>query len=268
MNHEDMLNDVITSMTSKEASLKDKVIEDIKSDEQLKEMIKIPSVLGMEYEVDPVEYNWDAAIENIPQILHNDETLNQYAASMFRIIGHEDEKEVIDFLNNAKNTFVEFLKGYDMETDIRQFAPDMTLFQEVMMLLYECNNVTKVMLSEIRNYGTIRMFSSLMGDGGIAMPEPEYGTEQMLDDEEYNEKMWSVTAVNGEGGIEITSVTEYDGNYELIDINSKHIDNNRYWTLVVAENKEAARRKGCEIFGCRNSEVSDIDDHVDSGLVS
>ena len=268
MNHNDMLNDVVASMVGKEDSMKDKVIEDVKSDEDLKEMIKIPSVLGMMYEIDPVEYNWDDAINHIPQILDNDEKLNEYAASMFRIIGHEDEEEVIKWLNSAKTTFVEFLKGYNIETDIKQFAPDMTLYQEVMMLLYECNNVTKIMLSEIRNYGTIRMFSGLLGGGGIEIPEADYTTEQMLDDEEYHEKMWKVSAKNGEGGVEITEVSEYSGSYELIDINSNHNDGVSLWTLVVAETQDAARRKGCEIFGCKNFDASDIDDHLESGLVS
>ena len=268
MNHKDLLDNVVESMSSSSPSLEDKVIEDIKSDEELQEMIKIPSVTGQIYEIDPKTYNWEDAILHIPQIRENADTLTTYSVGMMNIIGHENEKDVIDWLNNVKETLSSFLSGYNMEVNFKELHPDITLYQEVMMLLYDCNTVTNILLSEIRNYGTITLYNSLfMGGDGIHMPETDYDTEALLDDEEYHEKMWKVSAIDGEGGVEITSIVEHDGPYELIDINSKHSEDNMFWTLVVADTQERARRVACGVFGCINPEV-DIDDHMDSGLVS
>lgn len=291
MNHQELLDGVVKGMSEKEEAIKspsiaDKVIDEVKSNEDLEQMIKLPSVTGLVYEVDPKTYEWQKAVDNITNFLNNDETIQNYACSMLRIIGHENEKDVIDWMNNAEKEIKAFLEGFGVEDRYNEVAPSINQWQRLMMMIYDASTVNRLMMSEVRNFGTIQMAQMLLMAAGthvggedtthgeldesmFTMHEEEPDEhEAVLDTEDDQMNVYKVTAILSEGGVEIVSNELYAGDYSLADLGTCKTENGKFITLVAADSASRAATKAFTVFGCKNSEVPGEDDHVSSGLIS
>ena len=112
MDHKDLLNDVISGMTTP----KKEEISEIPEDEMLEpptdgEVIKFKLITGAEYELDATKFDWNKAVKDLPQMIDNVETFRQMMGNAI-IASTDKSDDGIAFVEKTIKMMEELFAGF------------------------------------------------------------------------------------------------------------------------------------------------------------
>lgn len=269
MDHKDLLDSVISGMTGEKGNTKEIDMSDMEVDQEVANSIQLALSTGETYLVDPNKFDWNSAMQSLGQL---DENETAFRNMMFGLINvaHEDSDESKKYITKTIKDLTEYLEGYQITVDYRQFNDKLTDFEIAMLLLFDVNNVTRTMNHHISMYSMMTMLGPALGGEN---PFVDFGepTEEMMNSTNENDKVYLVKADGTEGGITITSITETDDySPDMVGVvDDSGSGTGSYEVIVYATDVKEARAKAEKLMGLHSQPLSGIDlyEEASSGLL-
>lgn len=269
MDHKDLLDSVISGMAEKGAT-KNVDIPEVEIDQDdAANAIQLSLSTGETYLVDPEGFDWNNAMQSLGQLSENETAFRNMMFGLINI-AHEDSDEAKKHISKVINDLTEYLKGYQIQVDYKQFNDKLTDLEIAMLLLFDVNNVTRTMNHHISIYSMMTMLTPVIGGTN---PFVDFGepTEEMMNSTNENDKVYLVKADGTEGGITITSITETDDySPDMVGVvDDSGSGTGSYEVIVYATDVKEARVKAEKLMGLHPQPLSGIDlyEAASSGLL-
>lgn len=159
MNHKDLLNEVIAGMTEEDKKATE-IPNDV-DDATIDNAIRLPLSTGEIFLVDVNAFDWENAVNNLPQIMDNEVSFIRMATTLIQIKGDESDEAKAWYERTIKD-LGEYLAGYQININYRDLNPDLSDHDIVALMLFDANNVTRIMEHNISLYSAMR-FATCMG---------------------------------------------------------------------------------------------------------
>lgn len=152
MNHKDLLNEVLAGMTEDKRTTE--IPNDV-DDATIDNAIRLPLSTGEVFLVDVNAFDWENAVANLPQIMDNEVSFIRMATTLIQIKGDESDEAKAWYERTIKD-LGEYLAGYQINIDYRDLNPDLSDHDIVALMLFDANNVTRIMEHNISLYSAMR----------------------------------------------------------------------------------------------------------------
>ena len=153
MNHKDLLNEVIAGMTEEDKKATE-IPNDV-DDATIDNAIRLPLSTGEIFLVDVNAFDWENAVNNLPQIMDNEVSFIRMATTLIQIKGDESDEAKAWYERTIKD-LGEYLAGYQININYRDLNPDLSDHDIVALMLFDANNVTRIMEHNISLYSAMR----------------------------------------------------------------------------------------------------------------
>lgn len=161
MNHKDLLNEVIAGMAEDKKTTE--IPNDDIDDTTIDNAIRLPLSTGEIFLVDVNAFDWENAVNNLPQIMDNEVSFIRMATTLIQIKGDESAEAKAWYERTIKD-LGEYLAGYQINVNYRDLNPDLSDHDIVSLMLFDANNVTRIMEHNISLYSAMR-FATCMSLG-------------------------------------------------------------------------------------------------------
>lgn len=161
MNHKDLLNEVIAGMAEDKKTTE--IPNDDIDDTTIDNAIRLPLSTGEIFLVDVNAFDWENAVNNLPQIMDNEVSFIRMATTLIQIKGDESAEAKAWYERTIKD-LGEYLAGYQINVNYRDLNPDLSDHDIVALMLFDANNVTRIMEHNISLYSAMR-FATCMSLG-------------------------------------------------------------------------------------------------------
>lgn len=152
MDHKDLLNEVIAGMTEDKETTE--IPNDV-DDATIDNAIRLPLSTGEIFLVDVNAFDWENAVRNLSQIMDNEASFVRMATTLIQIKGDESD-EAKAWYERTINDLGEYLAGYQININYRDLNPDLSDHDIVALMLFDANNVTRIMEHNISLYSAMR----------------------------------------------------------------------------------------------------------------
>lgn len=153
MNHKDLLNEVIAGMAEDKKTTE--IPNDDIDDTTIDNAIRLPLSTGEIFLVDVNAFDWENAVNNLPQIMDNEVSFIRMATTLIQIKGDESDEAKAWYERTIKD-LGEYLAGYQINVNYRDLNPDLSDHDIVALMLFDANNVTRIMEHNISLYSAMR----------------------------------------------------------------------------------------------------------------
>lgn len=161
MNHKDLLNEVLTGMTNEDKKTTE-IPNDV-DDAAIDNAIRLPLSTGEIFLVDANAFDWENAVNNLPQIMDNETSFVRMATTLIQIKGDESDEAKAWYERTIKD-LEEYLAGYQINVNYREINPNLSDHDLVSLMLFDANNVTRIMEHNISLYSVMRFATCMFED--------------------------------------------------------------------------------------------------------
>ena len=253
MDHKDLLDSVIANMTE----TTEKAIPDDESVDNRDNCIRLELSTGETRVIYPEDFDWATAIQHIPEMLENETSFRNMMFGLIHTAG-DDSEDTKKFIDNIINQLTEYLKGYNININYRDYNPNISDRDIAMAMLFDTNNIARTMSFHTSLYSMMTMLTSPMMTG-VDLAGEDTDSNEM--------KIYRVIFTEDtDGVVNIVSCNETnDYSPDIVGV-VEEVDDKNYSVIVTAYSEEMAKYQALSIAGINRS--IDIDDHDTSGLIS
>lgn len=176
MNHKDLLNEVLAGMTNEDKKTTE-IPNDV-DDTTIDNAIRLPLSTGEIFLVDANAFDWENAVNNLPQIMDNETSFVRMATTLIQIKGDESDEAKAWYERTIKD-LGEYLAGYQININYRDLNPNLSDHDIVALMLFDANNVTRIMEHNISLYSAMRFATCMFED------TEDTGTDNDTDNDTY-----------------------------------------------------------------------------------
>lgn len=250
MNHKEFMDEIISGMMT--SNTPEEMTESNNEDINTENTIKLTMSTGETYLIDAGTFDWDSAVNRLPQMLENEASLRNMMFGLLTITDPESD-ESVEKINNIISQLIQYLEGYGITPNYEMFDENISPYKKAMILLFDVNNISKEMSHNISLYSALKLMScgGLTADNIDTQSQYESTPPTEYDGVDFDSlKNYRVLAKITEGGLTITSIEEItdDELFKAIGINSGEVfENHGIYTVFVYEpTKENALKTGYE----------------------
>ncbi len=261
MDHKDLLDSVIANMTE----TTEKAIPDDEGVDNQDNCIRLELSTGETRVIDPEDFDWATAIQHLPEMLENETSFRNMVFGLIHTAG-DDSEDTKKFIDNIINQLTEYLKGYNININYRDYNPNISDHDIAMAMLFDANNIARTMSFHTSLYSMMTMLTSPMMTGVDLASNPDETAETGGGFAEDN-AVYLVEASAGEGGLSIVNIvatTDYP--VDAVDVVDDS-GNGGYTVYVSAKDVIDARNKAIELIGMIPVTYEYDDEATSSGLL-